>query len=53
MVGQNGEARAVVTCVNVLHSLTLGRAIMEVDFARLQSCGQMLAYRVSREVTSI
>lgn len=33
MIGQNGEARAVVTCVNILHSLTPGKAIMEVDFA--------------------
>lgn len=33
MIGQNGEARAVVTCVNILHSLTPRKAVMEVDFA--------------------
>lgn len=33
MIGQNGEARAFVTCVNIFHSLMPGKAIMEVNFA--------------------
>lgn len=33
MIGQGGEAKAFATCVNILDSLTPGKAIMEVNFA--------------------
>lgn len=33
MIGQNDEARAFVTCVNILSSSTPGKIVIGVDFA--------------------